>query len=168
VEGDNGYAKLEQEPFILAAQKTLIAGIPTHAIQLQPLALAEVKPDDVTKVQITTGETTVTVEKKENDWKLASGEGTVNQSAVQGVVAVMATLRAQKWIGPTDAPAQGLEKPEMTVSIDVKQGDKTSTLKLQIGASTDENTLYATLSGKEGTCTVSRADRESLGAKLLQ
>jgi hypothetical protein len=168
VEGDNGYAKLEQEPFILAAPKTLIAGIPTHAIQLQPLALAEVKPDDVTKVQITTGETTVTVEKKENDWKLASGEGTVNQSAVQGVVAVMATLRAQKWIGPTDAPAQGLEKPEMTVSIDVKQGDKTSTLKLQIGASTDENTLYATLSGKEGTCTVSRADRESLGAKLLQ
>lgn len=168
VEGDSGYAKLEQEPFILAAPKALISGIPTHPVQLQPLTLAEVKADEVTKLQITSGDTTVSVEKKENEWKLSTGEGTVNQSAVQGVLGVLANLRAQKWVGPTDAAAQGLEKPELTVVVDIKAGDKSSTLTLKIGSATEDNSLFATVSGKEGTCSISRADRESLGIKLLQ
>lgn len=168
VEGDSGYAKLEQEPFILAAAKTLISGIPTHPIQMQPLSLAEVKADEATKLQVTVGESAVSLERKENEWKLSSGEGTVNQSAVQGVLGVLANLRAQKWIGPTDATAHGLEKPEMTVAVDVKKGDQISTITIKIGSATEENSLFATVSGKEGTCSISRADRESLGIKLLQ
>jgi hypothetical protein len=168
VEGDNGYTKLEQEPFILAAPKTLISGIPTHPVQIQPLLLTEVKSDEVTKLTVKTGETAVSVEKKENEWKLSGGEGTVNTPAVQGVLGILANLRAQKWIGPTDAAAQGLEKPELTVTVEMKKGDQTSSIEIKLGSATEENSLYATLSGKEGTCTISRADRDALGAKLLQ
>lgn len=167
VEGDSGYAKSGEEPFILAAPKSLISGIPSHPVQLQPLAIAEIKPEEASKLEIAVGESKVSVERKENEWKPASGEGSVNQAAVQGVLGVLANLRTPKWIGPTDAK-HGLEKPELTLSLETKKGDQTTTLTIHIGSATEENSHYATVSGKEGTCTISKADRDALAAKLLQ
>jgi hypothetical protein len=168
VEGDSGYAKLDDEPFIVAAPKTLIEQIPTDAVQLQPVTIYSYKPEEITTLSVAReGQPAVAVEKQaDGKWKLAKGDGDVNHDNANSIVNTLAKVSAVRWIGPT-VPEHGLENPVITVTFTATQGDKKSNGKLTIGAMTGDSLSYAAAEGLTGTFAIGKPDRDTFDGLLI-
>lgn len=166
-EGDAGYAKLDDEPFIVAAPASLLEQVWTDPLQWQELKIQSLKAADVVKFEVTrAGQPTLAFERdKDKKWKLSKGDGPVSQSAVDSLVNTLADLRAVRWAGATNAAAQGLEKPAVLITYttaDNKGG------KLTVGSTTGEELSHATLDGKTGTFLLGKPDFEVLNAPLIE
>ena len=166
-EGDAGYAKLDDEPFIVAVPATLLEEIWTDPLQWQDLKIQELKSEDVASFEITrTGQPALAFQRdKDKKWKLAKGDGTVSQGAADSLVNTLANLHAVRWAGATAAAAQGLDKPNVIVTFtlaDKKAG------KLTIGSNTPEELWHATLDGKTGTFLLSKPDFDALNGSLIE
>jgi hypothetical protein len=166
-EGDAGYAKLDDEPFIVAVPSSILDGIWTDPLQWQELKIQELKGEDVVELAITrTGQPTFGfTHGKDKGWKLAKGDGTVNQAAAESLVNTLANLRAVRWAGATDPAGQGLDKPNLV--IDFTLADK-KTGKLTIGSATKDEMWHATLEGKTGTFLLSKPDFDALNGALIE
>ncbi len=166
-EGDAGYAKLDDEPFIVAVPSTLLEQVWTDPLQWQELKVQELKSEDVTGFEVTrAGQPALAFERdKEKKWKLSKGEGTVSQGAAESLVNTLANLRAVRWAGATTAAEQGLDKPNVTVTFTL--ADK-KTGKITVGKNTAEEMWNATLDGKTGTFLMSKPDFDSLNASLIE
>ena len=166
-EGAAGYAKLDEEPFIVAVPALLLEEVWTDPLQWQELKVQELKAEDVTSFDVTrAGQPTLTFDRdKDKKWKLAKGDGTVSQGAAESLVNTLANLHAVGWAGATNAAEQGLDKPNVTVTFtlaDKKAG------KLSVGKNTPEETWNTTLDGKPGTFLLSKPDFDALNASLIE
>ncbi|MEK0444762.1 MAG: hypothetical protein RLZZ399_83 [Verrucomicrobiota bacterium] len=168
VEGDSGYAKIEDEPFVVASPKSLLELIPRHSAQLQPLSVWEFQADSIVAVEVAGEGAPVRVEKKEGAWKLAGGEGAVNEAAVQSLVKAAGSLRAARWMAPGESGEKEEDKPTLKLTLSQKEGEKTETLELVVGRALGEEGFYSKVSGKEGVFLLPKADYGPLGAKLTQ
>ncbi len=166
-ENEKVYAKLDNEPFVLALPAGTLEAVPRNAIQLQDLTIYSLKVDDLSALEVTAeGHPPVSLEReKDNKWKLAKGDGNVNQVNVQSLLNTLANLHAVRWVGPA-APEHGLDKPAGAVSFTATQGDKKSPGKLTIGARSADEMYYATAEGKTGVFMVNRLDRDTILAAL--
>ncbi len=166
-EGAAGYAKLEEEPFVVAVPQTLLDEVWTDPLQWQELKVQELKAEDVASFEVTrAGQPALTFDRdKDKQWKLAKGDGTVSQGAAESLVNTLANLRAVRWAGATNAAEQGLDKPNVTVTFTL--ADK-KTGKLTIGKNTPEETWNTTLDGKPGTFLLSKPDFDALNASLIE
>ncbi len=87
VEGDNVYAKLDTEPFIVTVNKSILASIATDPLQWQDLAIFHAKPDDVNALEITRDSQPPLAFVKEKDtWKPAQGDASVNPNNLQSLL----------------------------------------------------------------------------------
>lgn len=165
VEGAEVYAKLDDEPFVVAVPANVLSSVITDPLQLQDLLIYPFKPEEVTSLEIAReGEPMLSFERETGkSWKLVKGDGAVNQVAAQSLVNTLAGLRAVRWIGET-ASDHGFDKP--TASIGFKLG--ATGRKLILGAATGDEMWNATAEGKTGTFLVSRPDAEALRASLLE
>ena len=166
-EGDAGYAKLDEEPFIVAVPTALFEEAWTDPLQWQELKVQELKAEEVVSFEITrAGQPTLTFDReKDKKWKLAKGDGRVSQGAAESLVNTLANLHAVRWAGATNAAAQGLEKPNVTITFTL--ADK-KTGKLTVGKNTPEETWNTTLDGKTGTFLLSKPDFDALNASLIE
>lgn len=166
-EGDAGYAKLDDEPFIVAASSTLMDSIWTDATQWQELKINDLKKEDITGLEVTrNGQPAVgLLNEKDKGWKLAKGDGKVNQVNVQSLINTLASLRAMRWVGATDAAEQGLDKPSLVVSYTT--ADK-KTGKLTIGKLSQDQMWEATAEGHPGTFLLNQGDFDALNAALVE
>ncbi len=166
-EGDAGYAKLDDEPFIVSVPSSLISGVWTDPLQWQDLKVLDLKKDAITGLEITrTGQPTLSYTlDKEKGWKLAKGDGVVNASAAQSLVNTLVSLRAVRWLGATNAVAQGLDKPNLVVTFTLADGKAG---KLSIGSNTPEEMWHGTLDGKTGTFLVNKLDFDALNSALIE
>jgi hypothetical protein len=167
VEGDSGYAKLEDEPFVIASPKSLLESVPVTRAQLQPLRVWDFKADAVTALELTRDGSTVKLEKKDNQWKPASGEGTVNPDSVNAVLSVLGSVQTTKWMSKEEVSKDALEKPSTTVKVTLKDGDKSLTLSLTVGQALGSEGFFSKVEDKEGVFLLSNPDNTSLGIKLL-
>ncbi|MEO6741233.1 MAG: DUF4340 domain-containing protein [Chthoniobacteraceae bacterium] len=166
-EGDAGYAKLDDEPFIVAVPASLLEGMWTDPLQWQELKVQELKGEDVAGFEVTrSGQPALAFDRdKDRKWKLAKGEGTVSQGAAESLVNTLANLRAVRWAGATNAAAQGLDKPNVTVTFTL--ADK-KTGRISVGKNTPEELWNATLDGKTGTFLLNKPDFDALNASLIE
>ncbi len=166
-EGDAGYAKLDDEPFIVAVPASIRDGIWTDPLQWQELKIQEVRSEDVAGFEVTrAGQPTLGFARdKDKKWKLAKGDGVVSQGAAESLVNTLANLRAVRWAGATAPAAQGLDKPNVVIHFTL--ADK-KTGKLTIGSNTPEEMWNATLDGKTGTFLLSKPDFDALNASLIE
>jgi hypothetical protein len=166
-EGDAGYAKLDDEPFIVAAPTSILEEIWTDPLQWQDLRIQELKREDITGIEITrAGQPTLVLQHdKDKGWKLAKGDGVVSQAATESLVNTLANLRAVNWAGATDVADQGLEKPNLVIRFMLAD---TKTGKLTIGGNTAEELWFATLEGRPGTFLLSRPDFDALNGALIE
>jgi hypothetical protein len=163
-EGDNVYAKLDDEPFVVSVSKTILDSAMTDPLQWQDLVIYKSKPEDFTELEIGgQNRTTITLQRdKDKKWVLAKGDGKVNQTNVQSILATLSTLRAVRWVGATN-PDQGLAQPRMTISF------KTNTPgKLLIGAQTPDILSYASADGLAGTFALSQPDVSVFELPLIE
>jgi hypothetical protein len=161
---ENGtvYVKLEDEPFVVSVPQAVMEVLMIDPLQWQPLEIYKGKADDITAVEVMReGQPSLSFERdKDKAWKLAKGNGAVNQLNVQSFINTLAALRAVRWVGDTK-PEHGIEKPALVVSFKTSSN---TTGRVAFGATTPEDLTFASAEGLKGTFMVSRPD---MGAFLL-
>ncbi len=165
VEGDKVYAKLDEEPFIVSLPKSVLEEIHTDPIQWQELVVNKLKPEEITALGVVKeGQPPVSLEREKEKWKLAKGDGNLNQVSVQSLVNTLANLRAVRWIGGAK-PEDGLEKPAVVVSFKTS-GNGSG--KITVGALAADGMWSATAEGLTGVFAMSKPDEEAFVLPLLE
>lgn len=164
-DGENVYAKLDDEPFVVSVSPSLLTNVMTDPLQWQGLSIYKNKPEDITSVEIVReGQPTLALERdKDKHWALAKGDGKLNQVNVQSLVNTLSGLRAVRWIGAT-TPEHGLAQPKTTVTFKTASGGG----KLILGAQSPEALTYASADGLTGTFGVSQPDTTAFQLPLLE
>jgi hypothetical protein len=166
-EENHVYAKLDNEPFVVAVSPSLLANLPKSHIEFQDLTIFSNKPEDITALQVTVGnKPTVELIREKDTWKLAKGDDKVDQQAVLALVNALSQLRALSWVGPAKAE-DGFDKPEAVIVATVSQGGKAVTRKLTIGVM-KEDRWSATADGLEGAFLLGRPDHDLFVNPLIE
>jgi hypothetical protein len=165
IEGDNVYARLGEEPFIVAVRRSLLDNIFADALQWQELAIFRFKPDEVHKLTVTTDREYALVRNEKKEWAWAKGNEPINSVNVQSLLNSLSTLRAVRWAGAT-TPAHGLDKPQLTIAFTTSPDDKAAH-KLVIGAAAGEGMWFAHVDEREGTFVISNPDLNAFKLPLV-
>lgn len=159
-DGDNVYARLTDEPFVVAVRRGLLDQISTDPLQWQELAIFKFKPEQIHRVSITTDKEVSLERNESNQWRWLKGNGEIDQANVQSLLNTLSSLHAARWLGET-TPQDGFEKPQLIVAFTTSPDDKTSH-KLTIGAATNDGMWRARADGREGTFAISNLELNSL------
>ncbi len=163
-DGNNVYAKLDDEPFIVSVPKSVLDGIHTDPLQWQDLAIYNLKPENIVGMDVTRqGQATLSLVKDSKaGWKLAKGDIALDTVNIESIANTLSTLRAVQWAG-AQKPAQGLDAPAETITFTM--ADKTSNT-LKIGAPSGDY-WNATATGADGVFLINKPDHDALTADVL-
>ena len=164
VEGDNVYARVGDEPFVVAVRRTLRDQTWTDPSQWQDLSIFNFKPDQIHRLTVKTDKEVELVRGANNQWSWAKGTGPINQTNAQSLLNTLSTLHAVRWVGAT-LPGHGFDKPQLVVTFTTSPDDK-ATHKLAIGGTAPNGTWFAKVDEREGTFTISSADLNALKVPL--
>jgi hypothetical protein len=164
IEGDNVYARVGDEPFVVMARRTLLDQIPTDPVQWQDLMIFNFKPDQIHRVTVKTDKESELVRGANNQWAWAKGSGPINQPNVQSLVTDLAGLHATRWMGAM-LPGHGLDKPQLVVTFTTSPDDK-ATHKLIVGGTAPNGNWFARVDERDGTFAISGTDLNTLKLPL--
>jgi hypothetical protein len=162
VEGDHVFARLGDEPFIVAVRRSLLDNIFADPLQWQELAIFRFKPDEVHKLSVTTDRERTFTRNEKNEWQGNEPANTVN---IQSFLNTITALRAVRWAGAT-TPAHGLDKPQVTITFTTSPDDK-SVHKLTIGGPAGEGMWFARTDEREGTFVIANPDLNAFKLPLV-
>src|SRR5213080_390595 len=165
VEGETGYARVGDEPFVVAVRRNLLDQIFADPIQWQDLSIFNFKPEQIHRLSVTTDKESALVRAANNQWNWAKGSGPINQENLQSMLNTLATLHAVRWIGST-TPAHAFDKPRLAVTFTTSPDDKT-THTLTIGAPTLDGMSFAKVDEREGTFALNNPDLNVLKLPLV-
>ena len=166
VEGSDVYARVADEPFVIAARKTLLDQISADPLQWQELSIFKFKPDQIHRLSIVTEKELSLVRGANNQWTWIKGSGEINQTNVQSLLNTLSSLRAVRWVGSVTAP-HAFDKPQLVITFTTSPDDKAAH-KLTIGAATPDGMWFAKLDGREGAFLISNPDLNALKLPLVQ
>src|SRR6266513_2481920 len=164
-DGDNVYARLTDEPFVVAVHRGLLDQISADPLQWQELSIFKFKPDEIHRLSITTDKELSLERGENNQWHWLKGSGEIDRPNVQSLLNTLSTLHAVRWLGATK-PQDGLEKPQLTLAFTTSPDNKASH-KLIIGAPASDGTWCAHVDGREGTFVISNSDLNNLRVPLV-
>ena len=164
-EGGNVYARLTDEPFVVAVRRNILDQIPTDSLQWQALSIFSFKPGQIHRLSITTDKELSLQRGENNQWRWLKGTGQINEANVQSLVNTLSSLHATHWLGATK-PQDGLEKPQLSIEFTTSPDDKVAH-KLIVGAAANDGTWCAHVEGREGTFTISNSDLNMLRLPLI-
>ena len=164
-DGDNVYARLADEPFVVAVRRGLLDQISTDPLQWQELSIFKFKPDEIHRLSITTDKELSLERGENNQWHWLKGSGEIDRTNVQSLLNTLSSLHAVRWLGATK-PQDGFEKPQLTLAFTTSPDNKTSH-KLIIGAPANDGTWCAHVDGREGTFVISNSDLNNLRLLLV-
>ena len=165
VEGNDVYARVGDEPFVVAVRRNLLDRIFADPIQWQDLSIFNFKPEQIHRLSVTTDKESALVRAANNQWNWAKGSGPINQTNLQSLLDSLATLRTVRWIGST-TPAHAFDKPRLVVTFTTSSDDK-AIHKLTIGAPTPDGMSFAKVDEREGTFALSNPDLNALKLSLV-
>ena len=165
VEGDAIYARVGDEPFVVAVRKALLDQIFVDSLQWQDLAIFNFKPEQIHRLSLTSEKILALARGQNNQWSWTTGSGGINQTNLQSLLNTLATLHGVRWVGST-TPAHGLDKPQLVVSFTTSPDDK-ATHKLIIGAAAPGGGAFAKIEERDGTFAISNPDLNALKLTLV-
>lgn len=163
-DGDNLYARLGDEPFVVAVRRAVLDSIFTDPLQWQELAIFRFKPDEVHKLDVVTDRESALVRNASKEWTWVNGNEPINHTNLQSLLNTIAVLRAVRWAGTT-TPAHGFEKPQVTITFTTSADDKAGH-KLVVGDSAGDGMWFARTDEREGTFVISDPDSSALHLPL--
>jgi hypothetical protein len=165
IDGDNIYARLADEPFIVAIRRGLIDQMFTDPVQWQQLSIFKFKPEQIHRLNVAaTNESTLARDAK-GEWAWVKGGGTINQANLQSLLKTLSDLHAVRWVGPTP-PQHGFEKPQFTITFTASPDDKNSH-KLSVGSAAGDGNWFGHVDEREGTFVISKSDFDTLRLPLV-
>ena len=163
VDGNNVYAKLDDEPFIVSVPTMTLDDIYKDPLRWQALAIFMLKADDIVGMDVTyDGQATLSLVKAHGQWKPAKGDIALNTVNIESLANTLSTLRAVEWAGGAQ-PRQGLNKPAVTIAFTT--ADK-QVHTVKVGAAAGDY-WCANAGGIDGTFLINRPDHDSLMAGIL-
>lgn len=160
VEGDDVYARLGDEPFIVAVKRSLLDKIFIDPLQWQDVVIFRFKPEQAHRLSVVTDREQSITRGPKNEWKWIAGTGSINQVNVQSLLNTLTSLHAVRWVGATTA-AHGSEKPQIAITFTTSPDDK-SVHKLLVGAPDGNGMWFAKTDEREGTFVISNPDFNAL------
>ena len=156
-QGENVYARLTDEPFVVAVRRSLLDQIFTDPVQWQDLAIYKFKPEQIHRLSVSAKSESVLARDAKGQWTWVKGTGQINQANLQSLLTSLSNLHAVRWL-PGGAVAQhGLEKPQLAITFTTSPDDKNAH-KLLIGSKADNATWSARAEEREGAFVISDAD----------
>src|SRR5437667_3089034 len=165
VDGDNIYARLADEPFVVAVRRGLLERVFTDPLQWQELSIFSYKPEQIHRLSVMTDKELSLERSENNQWRWLKGRGDINQTDLQSLLNTLSTLHAVRWLGAT-APQHGFEKPQLVLTFTTSPDDKASH-KLTIGSGTSDGTWFARVGEREGAFVLSNPDLNTLKLPLV-
>lgn len=165
VDGDNVYARLADEPFVVTVRRGLLDQIPIDPLQWQELSIFKFKPEQIHRLNVSTDKELALERDENNKWRWVKGSGQINQTNVQSLLNTLSSLRAVRWAGPTVAQ-QGFDKPQLAITFTTSPDDKVSH-KLLVGSAAGNGTWFARTEEREGTFIIRDSDLNSLKLPLM-
>ncbi len=165
-EGDEVFARVGEEPFIVAVKGRLLSEIWTDPAQWKELAIYKFKPNEIQHFARVTDHEEAFERTGPTSWRIAHGEGEVDNVNVQSLLNTLASLRAVRWAGANNA-AQGFEQSPLALTFSVKSDPKT-VHKLLIGGPAGNGMWFARIDGQEGTFVLSNPDLNALKLPLTK
>src|SRR5262249_5798245 len=164
-DGDSVYARLTDEPFVVAVRRGLLDQIPTDPLLWQELSIFKFKPEQIHRLSITTDKEVSLERGQDNQWHWLKGAGEINGTNVQSLLNKLSSLHALRSLGATK-PQDGFEKPQLILAFTTSPDNKASH-KLIIGARAADGTWFAHVEGREGTFVISNSDLNTLRVPLV-
>src|SRR5213596_1090331 len=163
-EGDNVYARLTDEPFVVAVRRGLPDQISADPLQWQELSILKLKPEQIHRLSVTAEKELSLERDKNNQWHWLKGSGEINQANVQSLLNTLPGLHAVRWLRGT-TPQHGFDKPQLVLAFTTSPDNKASH-KLTIGAQNSDGRWCARVDGREGTFEISNLNLNSLKLPL--
>jgi len=165
VDGDNIYARLADEPFVVAVRRGLLERVFTDPLQWQELSIFSYKPEQIHRLSVMTDKELSLERSENNQWRWLKGRGDINQTNLQSLLNTLSTLHAVRWLGAT-APQHDFEKPQLVLTFTTSPDDKASH-KLTIGAGTGDGMWCARVDEREGAFVISNPNLNALKLPLV-
>ena len=165
VDGNNVYARLGDEPFVVAVQRKLFDEIRVDPLQWQELSIFKFKPEQIHRLSVPTNAEQTLVRGPNNEWTWAKGSGPINHTNVQSLLNTLSNLRAVRWIGST-IPPHGFDKPPLVIAFTTSPDDKT-VHKLSVGAPTGDGMWFGKVDEREGAFVINNPDFNALKLPLV-
>jgi hypothetical protein len=165
IEGDNVFARVGDEPFVVAVRKALLDEIWADPVQWQELTIFKFKPEQIHRLSVVTDQEQSLARGANNQWQWVSGNGAINTGNVQSLLNTLASLRAVRWV--TNVPAGAFEKPQSVITFTTSADDK-AMHKLTIGGPSGDGMWLARTDEREGTFVLSNPDMNALRLSLVQ
>ncbi len=164
-DGDAVYARLGDEPFVVAVRRSLLDQISTDPLQWQELWIFKFKPEQIHRLSVAANNESSLVRNAKGEWTWVNGGGSINQTNLQSLLTTLSNLHAVRWVAAATAPEQGFDKPQLTITFTTSLDDKSSH-KLLIGSKDGDGTWFARAEEREGTFVVSDPDFNTLRLPL--
>jgi hypothetical protein len=166
VDGDNVYARLGDEPFIVAVRHGLVEQIFTDPLQWQELSIFKFKPEQIHRFSVVTDKELTLVRGANNQWSWLKDTGAIDEVNVQSLLNTLSMLHAVRWVGST-APQHAFEKPQLGITFTTSPDDKASH-KLTVGGAAPDGMWFARVDEREGTFVISNPDFNALRLSLVK
>ncbi|HET7227960.1 MAG TPA: DUF4340 domain-containing protein [Chthoniobacterales bacterium] len=164
IEGDNVFARVGEEPFVVAVRRTLLDNVSSDPLSWQDLTIFSVKPEQIHKLSLLTDREQTLVRGTNNQWQWVTGSGPINTVNLQSLVNALASLHATHWV--ESVPAATFAKPQLVISFTTSPDDKAQH-KLTLAASSPDGTAMARTDEHEGTFAISSPNLKALRADLV-
>ena len=165
IDGDNVYARVGDEPFIVAVRRGLLDQIFANPLQWQELSIFKFKPEQIHRFSVVTDKEWSLTRGANNQWTWLKGSGEVNQTNVQSLLNTLSMLHAVRWVGAA-TPQHGFDKPQLAVTFTTSPDDKVLH-KLTVGAETSDGMWFARVDEREGTFILNNPDLNALKLPLV-
>jgi hypothetical protein len=165
VEGDNVYARVGDEPFIVAVRRALLDNFPTDPLPWQDAAIFNFKPDEIHRLNIVTDRETKLVRGPNNQWNAESEKAPINQENLNTLLTTLSKLHASRWVGST--PPKTFDKPQVVVTFTTSPDDK-AVHKLTVGSADNQAFSMAKIDEREGFFLLSSPAINALKSSLIQ
>ncbi len=164
VDGDNIYARLADEPFVVAVRRGLLDRVSTDPVQWQELSIFKFKPEQIHRLSVMTDKELSLERTGNNQWRWLKGSGDINQTNVQSLLNTLSSLHAVRWLGAI--PQHGFEKPQLVLTFTTSPDDRASH-KVTIGAGSGDGMWCARVDEREGAFVISNQDVNALKLPLV-
>jgi hypothetical protein len=164
IEGEEVFARVGEEPFIVAVKRSLLDQIFVDPVQWQSLTIFRFKPDDVRRLTVRTDTETTLVRGENNEWKRAAGDEPIDEVNVKSLLNTLTSLRAVRWVSGA-MPPQAFDQVQITVTFATSDDDK-AVHTLVVGGPAGQGMWYARVEGREGLFVMNNPDFNALRLPL--
>jgi len=165
IDGENIFARVGEEPFVVAVHRSMLDNIFADPLQWQDLTIFKFKPEQIHRLALFTDHEQSLIRGPNNQWEWVTGDGPINTVTVQSLVNTLASLHAVRWIA--NIPPAAFDKPQLVATFTTSTDDKAQH-KVTISGPSADGTSMARTDEHEGTFVISSSDLSALRGALGQ